>query len=101
MKKYIIKFKKLRDGSYHIYTLNEDLKRIFEDLAKFGYSFISNSDLARAFGIYFKDLRRMGVVKMAWDKHSYMTIIALPYNYNLKKDKNRENRFILSSFSKD
>ena len=99
MRKYLIKFNKLKDGSYYIDVLNNDLQKIFDDLSKFGYSFIRNGNLSRAFGFYFKDLRKIGVIKMAWDKYSYTTIIALPYNYYLKKDKNRENRFILSSLS--
>ena len=93
--KFGIKIKKRKDGSYYFEVLNDELREIFENLAKYGYAVVENSKIPRVIGNRFRDLRRLGVFMIGKDWYLYSSIIAISPDYTIKKDKEERNGFLL------
>jgi len=90
----------LRRGkdTYYIDVFDEGLYRIFEDLARYGYSIVQNTDKLRVFGVELRVFRLSGILRMGWDKLFYTTIVALDPSYTLRKDGKKPERFILKRY---
>jgi len=98
MSRYVIRYGRKDKDVYYIDVFDEEIRDIFDDLVKYGYSFVKDSKIPRIFGAKLKPFRASGIFNIGWDKLGYISILALNHNYSIKKDEKNGNRFILFKF---
>jgi len=98
MTKYPVRYGKKAEDVYYIDIFDDEIREIFDDLTKYGYSFIKDSKISRVIGMKFRPFKLSGIFNIGWNKYQYNTILALNQNYSIKKDEKNGNRYILFRF---
>jgi len=98
MSKYPVRYGRKDKDVYYIDVFDDEIRQIFDDFSKYGYSFVNNNRLSRIFGMKFSAFRMSGIFSVGRDEMHSTSIFALNQNYSIKKDERKGNRYILFKF---